>query len=1406
MATETYGPLPNAPEGAVGRGFVVISASTGHGQSPITRTNGVKPVDNLHLQSNRFFQLILHVALSTLKLAPGAPGEGGVMFVTRVDGNILNSRLKSPLMPLVGPHLIDLFVCLSVDQLSTFMAIFQQFVLPIEEEGQRKKKRKVDQVPFGACDHRNICGFEHYRQAATPMAIQRFKFSSMGHVINIEKCTRCPPEGASAEDLVEYTQLDEDRKNMLHPLVLCNAREVVKSLEGRSDYPFLVKDFLRYEGTEVVLQPSDRVKDAALCRTFTPGEFVSYYTNYAGEPDAALFLGQIPYFCGPSPDQIRNAVQRLFRVRTDGTVVPEAADYGFDETSPEFSDWHRLVIRGQQFSAAAREKMRPYHHKMPLDPSRITKIPGLELEKGGTIGVSALRAQYPRLWVLSETNARAFEIARSKTPREALRCLERVAKQSLDIAQIGGDSGLTPNFFKLQRSLMNDFNEFQRASAQTRTRARTFLFPNRVVRNEAGYDVGQMLKRDERSGATLTPLMYLELWLRDNLRSYLGVMPTQQHIVLCTWCGLHRVMTAGLRSLDFAFYGDPGIGKTWSISVAAEMVDENVVMSKGSGSDQSVVYKEANEDNKYTCRDESEFFEDSEGGKRTQKSTVSSRQIAREKTRLETAIVEHETTIKKIDPDTGLERHVTLEIAKVLRGGSATNANGPAINRAFRSRLAEIDCENPGISGSFNALPAGPMHKQFYRITRLFHSMSQVSCCLLEHFVRSAFVEIDTTAVDVFLGILRTVDAAELGFDVPSQRKQKDLEKAAESYAIMEATSTLWGTVREQTGTADESAEERLFSLSDADLCDLVVRASLNLVVSSQAVISAFCLLHPLSDMKIRKDVEKFVFGGDCLLLKPVVDPAPVDSSNVGGPQRRASTVKQYEFPWLLGAAVRVGNNQYLASNYESVDVMARMIYNEIKGTSVKCPSEVTIVKMLASMMHAPPMRPASLQMLDVPMPGRRGNMMSSQRVCILGSALNRSSTDVEAALLSGFLELINATPVDELTIGYDSTPQGPVGWVLFDLDQTSSVATEHTVRRNQVMAGEPGAWSGDHQFCFTRNALCVLDPHHILQQPSANDASRKIASGVQQGKVFPVSAKVRELQKLLTSQRPDLAKLTAPVSTTREAVWTPGGETHAATTKILSQLTIQRQQIATTAKNPTWEPGCPPFLIVDGCEEAFRLKQADGGLPTTPFGSGVKLYPKVTGDAHGAKWYAKFYLERSVDIVDSIRKRTDLPKALVSAIQDFDNVMTGSAAWRRENKPAVLAGAMVNITPSGQAVLTSTVVPFKETAGRRVRDVRHVTSAVGSMCMEVGDDERKELSGRDSGVFPGTSPTVELKFGQNIHAKQVRARFTQFFGPGWEGTPEIERLMSPWVREMSKGEAPEAGAAGAADDGDESE
>ena len=34
MSAETYGPLPNAPDGPVGRGFVVISASAGHGQSP----------------------------------------------------------------------------------------------------------------------------------------------------------------------------------------------------------------------------------------------------------------------------------------------------------------------------------------------------------------------------------------------------------------------------------------------------------------------------------------------------------------------------------------------------------------------------------------------------------------------------------------------------------------------------------------------------------------------------------------------------------------------------------------------------------------------------------------------------------------------------------------------------------------------------------------------------------------------------------------------------------------------------------------------------------------------------------------------------------------------------------------------------------------------------------------------------------------------------------------------------------------------------------------------------------------------------------------------------------------------------------------------------------------------------
>ena len=175
MSAETYGPLPNAPDGPVGRGFVVISASAGHGQSPITRTNGVKPVDNLHLQSNRFFQLIMHVALSTFKLAPGEPGAGGVMFVTRVDGNILKSRLENPLLPLVGPHLIDLFVCLSVDQLSTFMAIFQQFVLRSRRRDSGKEA-KDGAGPGWRVRPRNICGFEHYRQAATRWRSSGFGF------------------------------------------------------------------------------------------------------------------------------------------------------------------------------------------------------------------------------------------------------------------------------------------------------------------------------------------------------------------------------------------------------------------------------------------------------------------------------------------------------------------------------------------------------------------------------------------------------------------------------------------------------------------------------------------------------------------------------------------------------------------------------------------------------------------------------------------------------------------------------------------------------------------------------------------------------------------------------------------------------------------------------------------------------------------------------------------------------------------------------------------------------------------------------------------------------------------------------------------------------------------------------
>lgn len=841
------------------------------------------------------------------------------------------------------------------------------------------------------------------------------------------------------------------------------------------------------------------------------------------------------------------------------------------------------------------------------------------------------------------------------------------------------------------------------------------------------------------------------------------------------------MMTAGLRSLDWAFYGDPGIGKTWSMSVAAEMVDENLVVSKGSGSDQSIVYQEKNEDNKFVCRDESEFFEDTGGGKHRQKSTVSARMIAREKTRLETAIVEHETTVKQIDPDTGMERHVTREIAKVLRGGSATNANGPPINQAFRSRLAEIDCENPGISGSFNALPAGPMHRQFYTITRLFHSLSQVSCCLLEHFVKNAVVEIDTTAVDVFLAILRTVDAAELGLDVPTQRKQKDLEKCAECFAIKEVTTTLWGTLRERLGGTELAPPS--FTLTQAEISDLVVRASLNLVVSSQAVISAFWLLFPLSNMKVRTQIEAFVFGGNCLFLKPIAEPAAADAHSSGGPARSSSGGKPYTFPWMLGAAVRVGNNQYLASNYESIDTMARTIYNEIKGTNVKCPSEVSILKMLTSMQHAPPMRPASLAMMDVSMSGRKGNLLTSQRVCILGAALNRSTTDVEAALLSGFLEMINATPIDELVIGYDDTAQGPNGWVLFDLNEQCSVQTDFTVRRKAVMEGVSGAWTGDGSFTFTRNGLCVLDPHHILRQTGAKEVSREIANGVQRGVVNPVSSKVRELQKLLTRQQPDIAVLTAPVADTGELPWSPGGECESAKTKILSQLTIQRQQIASSAKNPPWESGCPPFRIIEGCDQAFKLKSGNvGAQSSSPFHPNVKLYPHETG----TKWYVKFYVQRSVELVDSIRKRSDLPPALISAIQDFDNVFTGTAEWRRRTKPSVLAGATVQITSSGQAVPRNTFVPFKETSGRRVRDVRFNDSEANSMCMEIGDEERKDLAGRDSGVFPGTARFVALKFGQNIHAKQVRARFDQFLGAGWEGIPEIEQLMSSWVREIS--------------------
>ena len=185
-----------------------------------------------------------------------------------------------------------------------------------------------------------------------------------------------------------------------------------------------------------------------------------------------------------------------------------------------------------------------------------------------------------------------------------------------------------------------------------------------------------------------------------------------------------------------------------------------------------------------------------------------------------------------------------------------------------------------------------------------------------------------------------------------------------------------------------------------------------------------------------------------------------------------------------------------------------------------------------------------------------------------------------------------------------------------------------------------------------------------------------------------------------------------------------------------------------------------------------------------------------------GTQRYVKFYVERSVEIVESTRKRTDLPKALVAAIQDFDNVMTGSAAWRRKNKPAVLAGAMVKITPSGQAVLNSTFVPFKETEGRRVQDVRYVNSAVGSCAWRLAMRSGKSFRAATRACFPARAQQSRCGSGRTSTPTRC-ARASRSFWARVGGTPEIERLMSPWVQEMSEGERETPAEAGAVTDGD---
>lgn len=1312
-------PLPASGFAPVS-GRVFLLFPFGYGLTSLADRNGVARSDPIQRGFTRAFDLMLQLVLETFQRMPD---EGGVCFINQLSAAEREARTQSPFESLVGPYLTHCYVAFSNDQAQEFMKLFSDIMNPVEDEVPKSKRSKKQQQTRPHPNSRHfVKRFNQWQSAVAPWTRMVFQEDSFMFDVRREHSTAVPAAAAVDTDGDDASDGVMDANGIMnpnhglyrhrgaHPLTLFDIKTMLPAL--RCDIS--VDDVIRQHDGSKVMWPSTELQDAAVCIPLSPTGLVNMFTDQATlEVDASTLFKYTPFYLTPTDSQIDKAVESYF-CGIGFPEMPQHIDCGFAEDDSE--RWKRRLIVGQQFSPEERgaREAQKFQSKLPyiIDPTRDNPSTFKDDMVSAALGETVQRMLYSRLMATADANGQALDEAIRLSPVDAYRVLASTVEQAYIVCNGQGTAGLPPNLLELMRTVQHKLSTMAAIpDLEERARLARILLAANVDHSEPGagdndlklvQTVEMQIGRETRR-FKMTVSSAFDVWNIEQMIRHARLVATQIPVVNVSYMAAHRVLTDERKALNIAFLGDAGIGKSYAQSECfAKFVYGFFISAAGSNSEQGKIYSTENSDGVLLLQDENSFFEE-------KKQHCLGDQVSVYKTELEERAAKRQTTGKKLN-EHNIEELQSYIVAKLYRGCNFCNVNYHSGWKEISDRWVYLDIRNPSGGGGTSSSGMSDLQHEVASFCALRHAISQLAY-IPRHFINSKLIRSNTSMVDLFLGLLRKHESKGVGRKIPVNRGAQAVVRLAEARMMQELQHVF----------LTQSMGDRWHIRCSADnIKEFMLRAQPLAVVSPEAVVAAYTTLYPAEDVEIDRLISDILFCGMVLELK-------------------SDRADEYTWPWHK-TVTRTQDNTAFATTFESLNALAGHIHDKL-STNTVCPGKETVLKKLLDMKEIRGgQQMSAISVTSMSYETAAGRTYSASRVCISNAALQAWTAPLEAAIMSGLLDIVAATPIEKLKFDDD-------GRVLLDIRHPSSLGV--------------GLLYGTE---YVDSALPVFDPYYAMGTLPPNQALAgqvaNLANGVLGGRIRSPDRRVRALRNLVKTGKNEVGE---PVSVDAP----PESPGHSA-----AQLSIEATATVMQAKKMYWVQTKPAIEISEARDPTnyWSVTGDENGNPL--FGGEARFSVAGTVGSH-----IKIDLDATIKAIDKRLNRSSLPEGLSAAIQDLYRIGY-SKEWLEKAEPTIICGVKsVVIDRQIQAEIIK--VPYEPSnAAVTVKDINHVPESA----MTYTNPRTKtavERIGRMNEIFPGVEPYRTFEPGAGLWARCVVSRFTRLFGPGWIGVPEIEKLIS---------------------------